>query len=71
MRDKNHKYYPLDSGYFNGNALMKTDSASRADRVRKLNLEECQAALNNKNFSLQKTIRAAIEIRMRKLIGFS
>ena len=69
MSDKNHPYYPFDQGYglHEKQPLATMDSVDRIDRVSSFNLEQCEAALINKNITLQKTVKKKIEVRIRRL----
>lgn len=67
MSDRNHPYFPFDSGYFKGKPLSSTCSEDRKDLVAQFNKEQCQAALKNPNLDLQATVRVRIEQRIRRL----
>lgn len=67
MSRKKHPLYPFDSGYDYDNPLMTCSVADRLQRVKNFNLQECEAALVNNSIGLQKTVRLAVECRIRKL----
>ena len=63
MSDPAHEHYPFDFSPGTGHM----DVVDRLYCVRDFNLDQCRAALNNKALTLQKTVRIAIERRIRKL----
>lgn len=65
MLRKRKPKHPFHAGYFNGHETMHLVVEDRLRCVRNFTVEQCEAAL--KLADLQKTVRRAIEVRLRKL----
>lgn len=66
MRDQEHPFYPFDEGYTRGQPQI-TNSAIRCEIVSEFSLDECKAALANKNISLKQSVVNRLRQRIRKL----
>lgn len=64
-REQQWRQNPFFAGTWNGEPTYWIDTMSRLDRVRRFNAWRCRRALQVKG--LQKTVRTALERRLRKL----
>jgi len=64
-REQQWRQNPFFAGVYWAGPTYHLDAVSRLERVRRFNAHQCQRALQVKG--LQKTVRVAIERRLRKL----